>query len=93
MDQCIEAFQWNASELVGNKTVKELLKEDVDIKSSRVNIDKLWTDVASRKTTETGPFREYFDLLKSTSKDDITCLHDIARYYIEHPEMAKLKEA
>jgi len=68
VDQCIEAFGWNASELLGNKTVKQLLCEDVDIKSLQVNIDKLWSDVSSGKTAKSGPFREYFDMLKKKSR-------------------------
>ena len=93
VDDCIQAFNWNATELVGNKTVKQLLQEDVDIRSAKVNIDKLWEDVAKGKVAKDGPFREYFNNLKSLPKDAIVSLHDIAKFFIENPEIANLQDA
>lgn len=90
---CVKAFGWNASELLGNKTVQELLCQDVDLRSLKVNIDKLWPDVASGKDAKDGPFREYFNSLKAKGKDSITCLYDIAKYYLDNPEVASLPEA
>jgi len=44
--KCIEAFKWRADELIGNKTLKELLVSDVDIRSEKVNLKKLDVKIA-----------------------------------------------
>lgn len=69
--------------------MKQLLLQDVDIKSQKVNLNKLWpsaTDVAS-------PFKEYVDNLKTRSRSEITGLYDIALDYLSNEELAQYKEA
>jgi hypothetical protein len=39
--RCIQAFNWKENELIGNKTLKELLIASVDIRSEKVNLKKL----------------------------------------------------
>ena len=38
----IEAFGWKKDELMGNKSVKEMLMMDCDIRTSKVNLDKMF---------------------------------------------------
>ena len=44
VDFCLSAFGWKKDELLGNDTVGDLLKKSVDMKSLKVNIDKLLDD-------------------------------------------------
>jgi len=84
VQECIKAFGWNESELIGNKTVKQMLCEDVDIRSQKVNLDKLWPQGSS----EEGPLKEFIALLRRTyAGADILCVLDFAR------ELVKLGEA
>lgn len=78
MNTCIQAFGWNESELVGNKTVKQLLCQDIDIRSQKVNLNKLWPSA----TEEASPFGEYVENLKTRSRGEIVCLLDIAKDYL-----------
>ena len=41
MVKCISAFGWKENELIGNKTLKELLISDVDIRSEKMNLKKV----------------------------------------------------
>ena len=89
MNTCIKAFGWNESELVGNKTVKQLLCQDVDIKSQRVNLSKLWPSADAGAA----PFKEYVDKLKASPRDEIVCLLDIAKDFLQNEDLAKCKDA
>lgn len=42
IDTCVNAFGWNKEEYLGNNTVGEMLQKDLDIKSLKINMDKLW---------------------------------------------------
>lgn len=85
MNTCIKAFKWNESELIGNKTVKQLLRQDVDIKSQKVNLNKLWPYYSADKES---PLKDYIEKLKVLSKETIVCLLDIALDYLQYPDVA-----
>ena len=41
----IGAFGWKENELIGNKSVKEMLISEVDIRTYKVNLEKMFKDV------------------------------------------------
>lgn len=47
----IGAFGWKENELIGNKSVKEMLISDVDIRTSKVNLEKMFKDVKGHEET------------------------------------------
>lgn len=87
---CIKAFGWNESELLGNKTVKQLLCEDIDIRSQKVNLNKLWPNAPENPPS---PLKEYMDKKKESQREEIVCLLDIAKDYLANDDLAKCQEA
>ena len=44
VSKVIKAFAWTEDELIGNKTIREMLTTDVDIRSQKCNLTKIFED-------------------------------------------------
>ena len=38
---CLEAFKWESDELIGNKTIEQVLEDQIDLVTKKVNMQKL----------------------------------------------------
>lgn len=73
---CVKAFDWSPDELLGNKTVKELLTEQIDITTQKVNLDKLF-DVARNPGA-----RDFVKAIKQKYDDHVTLL-ELSEEFLE----------
>lgn len=78
--EVIKAFRWKETDLLGNKSVLELLIDTVDIKSEKINLSKLW-DSSQIKGADS-----FAKTLNEAYQDHVTLL-DLAREYLSDGEL------
>lgn len=74
ISKIIEAFGWKENELLGNKTVREMLTQDVDVRSQKINMP-----LAPELVEKYGGFVTLLDLAEENIKIEQYKIEDLPR--------------
>jgi hypothetical protein len=82
--KCIDAFGWNKDELLGNFTVLQMLKQTVDLRSQKINMEKIFDDAKIVQKNA-----EIIGKIKSKYQGFVTLL-DLASELVENVELKEI---